>query len=118
MTEYTIKESAAATAIDTDLIATQAARIMTSHRYRRVVRIGVVGSANPGDFGVDLYYGSTFISRFYNTSGGANLIPLEAKDLKNVGSDLVNEPGEPLRLVIIDAGATNIAVITLDIQEF
>ncbi len=93
-------------------------RVQIAPVYRRVKRIGLVGSAAVGDASVDLFYGSTYIGTFFNTSAGANLIPLDAKDLISVESEEVCLPGEPLNVLISDAGGTNVLVTTLEIEEF
>lgn len=115
MATITIKEATAASAVDTNLMAGH--RLQISPRFRRVRRLGVVGSAAVGDAAVDLFYGDTFIGRFYNTSAGASLIPLDAKDMMPVVSRYALERNEPLNLLISDAGATNILVVTLEIEE-
>lgn len=116
MATITIKEAAAASAVGTNLMAGNRMQIVP--RVRTVQRIGVVGSAAVGDASVDLFYGNTYIGTFFNTSAGANLIPLDAKDLVNVASNVGMEPNEPLNLLVSDAGATNVLVITLEILEF
>jgi hypothetical protein len=116
MALITVKEAAAASAVGTNLMAGH--RLQIAPRYRRVRRMGVVGSTNPGDGSVDLFYGDTFIGTFFNTSGGANLIPLDAKDMIKVPSNLAMLPFEPLNLLISDAGVSNIMVVTMEVEEF
>lgn len=115
MATFTVKEASAASAVGTNLMAGH--REQMRNAYRVVKRLGLVGSTNPGDAAVQLFYGNTFIGEFFNTSGGANLIPLEAKDLVTVSSDVACEPGEPLNVIISDAGAGNVIVVTLDVEE-
>lgn len=79
--------------------------------------MGVVGSAAVGDAAVDLFYGDTYIGTFYNTTAGANVIPVDSKDLLRVPSQYVLEPNEPLNVLISDQGATNVLVVTMEIQE-
>lgn len=112
----TVKEASAASAVGTNLMAGHRAQMVP--RVRRVTRIGVVGSTNPGDGAVDLFYGSTYIGTFYNTSGGANLIPLDSKDMVPVRSNMAMEANEPLNILISDAGATNVLVVSAEVQEF
>ena len=111
-----IKEASAASAVGTNLMAGHRAQIIP--KYRQVRRLGLVGSANPGDASVDLFYGDTYIGTFFNTTGGANVIPVDSKDMIRVPSNLALLPNEPLNLLISDAGATNILVCVMEIQEF
>lgn len=115
MSNITVKEAAAASAVGTNLMAGN--RMQTNPRPRFVRRIGVVGSAAVGDASVDLFYGNTFIGTFFNTSAGANLIPLDAKDMVPVSSNVGMEPNEPLNVLISDAGATNVLVVSLELVE-
>jgi len=117
MPNVTVRESAAGSAVGTDLLANAPPNIKRSPNYRRVTKIAVTGSAAAGDAAVDLFYGASFIGRFYNTTLGANIIPLEARDLIKVESDLVMEPNEDLLVVISDAGTTNILSVTLNISD-
>ncbi len=113
--QITLKEAAAASAVGTNLMAGHRAQM--TPRYRRVTRLGIVGSTNPGDASVDLFYGSSYIGTFFNTTGGANLIPLDAKDMVPVPTNMIMEPNEPLNVLISDAGAGNIIVVTMEVQE-
>lgn len=115
MPTITFKESSAAQAVGTNLLPS---RFATSMRPRRIRRVGIVGSAAVGDAAVDVYYGDHFVGTFFNTSAGANLVPLEAKDLVPVSDSTINMPGEPLSVIVSDAGATNVLAITLEIEEF
>lgn len=116
MALVTVKESTAGSAVGTNLMAGHRQQIVP--RYRRVTRLGVVGSAAAGDAAVDLFYGDTYIGTFYNTTSGANVIPVDSKDMMSVPSQYVLEPNEPLNLLISDAGSTNVLVVTMEIQEF
>lgn len=116
MAVITVKEAAAASAVGTNLMAGHRMQIVP--RYRRVSRIGVTGSAAAGDASVDLFYGDTYIGTFYNTTLGANILPLDGRDMMNVPSTWALSPNEPLNILISDAGATNILYVTLEIQEF
>lgn len=116
MPTITFKESAAASAVNTNLFAGNREQI--KNRARRVRRIGVVGSAAVGDASVDLFYGSTYVGTYYNTSAGAAVVPLESKDLIPVAGNMVCEPGEPINVLVSDASGTNVLVITLEIEEF
>lgn len=117
MPVVTVSETAAGSAVGTDLLTNAPPNIKRSPNYRKVDRIAVVGSTNPRDAAVDLFYGDAFVGRFYNTTGGANIVPLDARDLIKVVSDLVMEPNEDLTVVISDAGATNVLAVTLVITD-
>jgi len=117
MPVVTVLEAAAGSAIGTDLLNNAPPNIKRSPNYRRVEKLACVGSAAIGDAAVDLFYGGTFIGRFYNTTAGANIRPLEARDLVKVVSDLVMEPNEDLIVSIADAGGTNILSVTLVIAD-
>ena len=116
MPSITVKESAAGSAVGTNLLSGN--RLQNGVSYRRVRRIGVVGSAAVGDASVDLFYGSLYVGTFFNTSAGANLVPLEAKDMMPIAGEDLAQPGENINVLISDAGATNVLVVTLEIDEF
>lgn len=92
-------------------------RIQTAPHYRTINRIGLVGSTNPGDCSVDVFYGSTYIGTFFNTSGGANIIPLDSKDMMNLHSNYVCEPNEPINILVSKAAVTNAIMLTMEIDE-
>lgn len=115
MSNITIKESAAASAVGTNLMAGN--RVQSAPRPRFVKRIGVVGSAAVGDSSVDLFYGNVYIGTFFNTTLGAAVLPLDARDMINVSSNVGMEPNEPLNVLISKASTTNILAVTLEIQE-
>ncbi len=115
MPTITIKETTAASAVNTNLMAGH--REQTKYSYRDVKKIGVVGSVNPGDASVDLFYGSTFVGTFFNSTGGANVIPKPDTDMMEIDDDNFCNPGEPINVIISDAGLTNVLVVTLVIEE-
>lgn len=115
MATTTVLESAAASAVGTDLM--DGNKLSTSSLPRRVTHIGVVGSTNPSDAAVDLFYGSTFMGKFFNTTGGATVIPKADADLIPVGGPLVCAPNEPIHVFISDASLANVLAVTLVIQE-
>lgn len=115
MVLVTIKESAAATAVGTNLTANT--RIFTSGKHRYVRRIGVVGSSAVGNAAVQLFYGNRFIGEFQNTTSGANVIAVDAKDFITLPPTVINQAGEPLLVLISTASATNILAVTLDVVE-
>lgn len=115
MTTLTVLESAAGNAVGTNLMSGN--RVQSAPIFRKVSKIGVVGSAAIGDASVDLFYGSTYVGTFFNTTAGA-VLPLEARDIVEVGGDLLLEPSEPLNILISDAGATTTLRVTLEIEEY
>lgn len=115
MPTITVKEDSAASAVGTNLMSGN--RIQLAAAFRRVKRIGVVGSAAVGDASVDLFYGSEYMGTFFNTQAGANLIPTNDNDMLALQDETLNEPGEPLNLLISDAGATNVLAVTLEIEN-
>lgn len=115
MVSVTFKESAAASAVGTNLFSGN--QFQGSTRFRKVNRIGVVGSSAAANAAVDLFYGSTKVGTFYNTTLGA-VAPLEAKDLVPVAGTLLCDPGELINVLVNTASTTNPFVITLEIQEF
>jgi len=115
MSNITIKEAAAASAVGTNLMAGH--RLQTAPRPRFVRRIGVTGSAAAGDAAVDMFYGNVYIGTFYNTTLGANIIPLDAKDMVQVSSNVGMEPNEPLHILIAKVSTTNILAVTLELVE-
>jgi hypothetical protein len=115
MPSVTFKESAAATTVGTDIF--DGNKHQVSSKWRRVTHIGVVGSTNPGDAAVELFYGARSQGTFYNTQGGANLIP-NVDDLAPVGGGQRCQPNEPIRVEINDASAGNVLAVTLVIHEY
>lgn len=115
MPTVTIKEGSAASAVGTNL--TQGHRVQTSPMYRRVKRIGVVGSTNPGDASIDLYFGSTYMGTCYNSTGGANIVPKSDGDMFFIDQNTLLKPNEALHVLVSDAGATNVLVVTMEIEE-
>jgi len=114
MSNITIKEAAVGQAVGTNLMAGN--RLQTAPRPRFVKRIGVVGSAVPGDASVDLFYGNTFIGTFFNTTIGA-VVPLDSKDIVQVASNLGMEPYEPLHVLTSKVSTTTVMTVSLEIQE-
>lgn len=111
-----ITEASAASAAGTNLMANN--RFSVSNTYRKVVRIGVVGSSAVGNASIDVFYGATMIANnLKNTSGGANLTPLEAKDIVPLRSDYWCEPGEPLIVSINTPSASNALTVYLEVAE-
>lgn len=115
MPSITVVESAAASAVGTNLMAGN--REQSKPRLRQVTSIGLVGSAAVRDAAVQLFYGDTFIGEFFNTTAGANVLPLYQRDIVAVDPTMAAEPGEPINLLISDAGLTNVLVCTLEISE-
>lgn len=115
MSNITIKEAAAASAVGTNLMAGH--RLQTAPRPRYVRRIGVVGSTAAGDASVDMFYGNVYIGTFFNTTPGANVIPLDAKDMVPVSANVGMEPNEPLHVLISKVSAANVLAVTLELVE-
>lgn len=117
MAYITLKGVAAASAtVGTNMMAGH--RLQIAPKLRRVSRIGVTGSAAAGDSAVDLFYGDTYIGTFYNTTLGANIIPLDSKDMMNVTSTYVLDRNEPLNLLVSTQPTTNPLNVSMEIQEF
>lgn len=118
MPSIIVKEASAASAVGTDLMNSGAGlRFRATSTYRKIVRIGVVGSSAVGNAAVDVYYGATLVAgALQNTSSGA-VTPLEAKDILPLHSDYWAEPGEPIIIAINTASATNVLVVYLEIAE-
>lgn len=115
MVTTTVLESAAASAVGTDLL--DGNKVQLSGLPRRVTHIGVVGSTAIADCAVELFYGSTFMGKFYNTTAGASKIPTANADLIPVGGPLVCAPNDPVHVFIADVGVGNVIAVTLVIQE-
>lgn len=115
MANVTFKEASAGTAAGTDLFANNFFQF--DARPRVVSRIGVAGSSAVGNAAVDLFYGVEKIGTFYNTTSGANVIAVDAKDLVPVRSNRAVLPNEPIRVVVNTVSATNVLAVTLEIQE-
>jgi hypothetical protein len=116
MATHTIKEATAASAVGTDLM--DGDKLQTSSLVRRVRQLGIVGSAAINDCAIELFYGSHFIGRFYNTHAGANVIPLADSDLIPVGGMMPCPANEPIHIFVADASGTNPVYVTLVIDEF
>lgn len=115
MANLVVKESAAATAAGTDLMSGNFFQF--SPFPRTVTRVGCVGSSAVGNAAVDIFFGTEKVGTFYNTTSGANVISLEAKDMLPLRSNKALLPNEPLRVIINTASATNVLAVTLEIQE-
>jgi len=107
------EEASAATAVGTNL--TEQLNRTTSGRARILTRIGVVGSAAVGDFGVLVFVGDTRYGPYYNTTAGAVKAVTEAKDWQqfNVG----NYPAEAVTVQIFDASGTNVGHVEIEYYE-
>jgi len=112
MPSETVLESAAATAIGSDLFSNS--RQSVAGYPRVITAIGLVGSAAIGDAAVDLFIGSSWAGKFFNTTAGASKIPVSDTDMKPIRVPV--PPGMPIKLLIADAGATNVLAATLDIN--
>jgi hypothetical protein len=108
----TIVESAAASAVGTDLMDGE--RLQTSSLARRVVAVGLGGSTAVGDWAIDLFYGSEFVGRFYNTTTDN---AIDTQDMLAVPGILVCSPNEPIHCFVHDPSNGNAGVIQLAIAE-
>lgn len=118
MVTYEWTESAAASAVGSVLNNGQ--RGQNGPRSRRVNRIRVGGSAAAGDAKVDLFYGDTYIGRFTNTIAGAVAAIAwdQLRDNQFPDPKWITSPGEFINVIIADAGATNVIVVQVDVEEF
>lgn len=114
MPTITVQESAAASAVGTDLMANS--RVKTANVPRVVASIGVTGSAVLGDSSLDLFYGTRYIGTFFPTTIGV-VLPKADSDIMALPSREVCMPGEPIALLVSDAGATNVMRATLNIVD-
>lgn len=89
----------------------------TSTLPRRVTHLGFVGSTAVADCAVELFYGSMYIGRFYNTTAGASKVPLANSDLIPIGGPLICRENDPLRLIVVDIPDTQNVAFTIVIQE-
>jgi hypothetical protein len=112
MAFITVTEASAESAIGTDLMDGE--RLQTSALPRRVVQMGIGGSTAVGDCAVDLFYGSEFVARVYNTTTNN---AIKGEEMINIPGILVCAPNEPIHLFVHDAGHTNVMVVQLGIQE-
>lgn len=76
--------------------------------------MGIGGSAAIGDCAIDLFYGSEFIARVYNTTTDN---AVDDTDMLKIPGPLVCAPNEPIHLFVHDPSNTNPAVIQLAIEE-
>lgn len=116
MATTTVITAAASATVGVDLMDGQ--KLQTSPMQRKVTKIGVVGSTAIADFAVELFYGSVFMGKFYNTTAGASKIPTANADMITVGGPLRCAPNDPIHLFVADAANTENVAVTLQIQEF
>jgi hypothetical protein len=114
MANVTVQETAAATAVGTDLLANSFFQF--DARPRVVSRAGLTGSSAAGNAAVDIFFGTEKIATLRNTTSGA-VIPVEAKDMMPIRTNRALLPFEPLRAIVAVASATTIMSLTLEIQE-
>lgn len=87
-----------------------------SQRYRGIKAVGLVGSTNPNDCALEIFYGTEKVGEIRNSTGGANKSVLN-EDLKKFTVDKFMTPGTPLNIYVKTAAATNAIVWALDIVE-
>lgn len=100
MAQEEFNESAAATAVGTDLIAGKQGQITPYNRW--ITGLALLGSAAVGDAAVELFVGSHRVGVFRNTS--ITVAPDLSKDFQAVNVGAL--AGEPLYAKIVDASAT------------
>jgi len=103
-------EASAATAVGTFL--NESNQLGTVNYPRQIRRIAVLGSAAAGDCGIRLFLGQSDLGLYYNTSAGASVAPVEAKDWIPV--NWVAEANEPIRVMIADASGTNVMKVFVE----
>jgi hypothetical protein len=106
-----ISVSTNADAAGTDIMDGE--RLQTSSLPRQVTRIGFGGSAAIADCALDLFYGSEFVARVYNTT--TDDVVNNDNMLNNPGI-LVCAPNEPIHLYVVTASGS-IAYCTMEIAE-
>lgn len=74
---------------------------------RWISSFAIVGSTNPQDFAVELRVGQRLVGTFYNSTGGANIIP-DDTDRKFVKAFVPR--GQEIQCIVIDAAAGNSVV--------
>jgi len=112
MATYVFEESAAATAVGTDIAS--GVRGQTSPKARVIRGLAVVGSTAAGDAAIDLYGGDLLLGRFYNSSTGTAYDM--SKDFVPIGN-VILLPNEPLHIVVADSGVGNKLYIHVTLDE-
>jgi len=109
---FTFVESAAASAVGTDMAQNEFWRMSSVPRI--ITGFGIVGSTNAGDAAVELLVnGQTYVKQ-YNTTGGANKVPSVETDILRVGIPV--PAGALIQCKIVDAGVGNVLVGTVQLQ--
>lgn len=103
---FSVKKTAAVAIVDADLFKDEG--WITDMKHRILSQIAVVGSTNPNDFAVKIFAGNRELGTFYNSQGGANVVP-NKDDLIPVGAFIPG--GQRLRCIVIDAAAANDVII-------
>lgn len=111
--EFQIVRTAAEAALGEDMLKDE--KFNRTNYSRWLSSIAVVGSTNIGDCGFELFSGERRIGTFYNTAGGANLIP-DDSDRKYPKS--IVRASEGLSLICIDAAAGNNVVFELKFDSY
>ena len=105
---YTVQRSASDATVGTDIISNETWRIASDSRV--LSRIGLTGSAAPGDTKVELFAGNLRIGEFYNSAMGA---PQALRDMFDV--NVIIPGGMPLVANVSDAPATNPIYLVVEI---
>lgn len=108
MATFSISTLAATAVVGYDLMSNSSYALKP---YNRVISsVGCVGSTNPADAKFDLFVGETKVGDFFNTTGGANIVPNTDKDW--IRQNIFVPANVQLRAVVSDAAATNPLVVT------
>lgn len=77
---------------------------------RKIKSFAIVGSTNVGDCAVDLKIGQRIVGTFYNTQGGANVVP-EKEDTKFPNAYV--KSGDQVQCIVTDAAAANPVIVEI-----
>ena len=106
-------EADPALAVGTNIIRDQFFTIAPVPRILR--KVGYVGSTNPSTAGYACLIGPTQVMAGFNTTGGANKVPVADTDMLEVNE--VIPPNVPLSFPVTTASVTNQTVLALDIAN-
>lgn len=104
--EFQVVKTAVEAVLDANLFEDEAWKSVS---YARTLSsVAVVGSTNIGDFGIELWAGNARKGIFFNTAGGANVVPV--RDDEKFPKILVPANNE-LQCKVIDAALANNVVV-------
>ena len=84
-------------------------------RNRVITEFAMVGSTNPADTKIDLKVEETGIGSFFNTQGGANLVP-QKDDIRVLNRYFVPANAQ-IRAIVTNAAATNAVNFLLSVED-